>query len=113
MDRTLSINISEDLFQKLQLAAKTTQRSIADVIINTINATFVAPPDLPAPMAAELAVMPQMKDDALWERLRPSVTAQQQQRLHDLTLISEQRALSPDERDEQKTLLEAHHIGMI
>jgi hypothetical protein len=113
MERTLSIKIPEDVFQKLQRAASLTQRTIDDVIVNTVNATFVTPTELPAPIADELAIMRQMKDESLWETLPPSVTVQQQKRLEELSVISEQRSLSPEESDEQQALLEAHHHSVL
>lgn len=113
MERTVSIKIPEDVFQKLQRAASLTQQTIDDVIVNTVNATFVAPANLPSPMADELAIMHQMKDEVLWASLPPSVTAQQQHRLQELNEISKQRSLSPDEIDEQQALLEAHHYSVL
>lgn len=113
MERTLSIKLPEDVFQKLQRAADLTQRTVEDVIVNTVNATFVAPPNLSSPIADELAIMHQMKDETLWEMIPPSVTAQQRKRLEELSEVSEQRPLSPDEIDEQLALLEAHHYSIL
>ena len=37
MERTLSIKLPESVFQKVQHAATHTQRTIDDIIVNTIN----------------------------------------------------------------------------
>lgn len=109
MDRTLSITIPEDVFKKLQHAANSTQQTIDDVIVNTVNITFAGPTGLPETLADELAVMRQMKDQELWEMVEPSSTTQQRERLDTLNIISEQRPLSLAEIQEQQTLLAAHH----
>ena len=59
----------------------------------------------------DMASMQQMKDEALWEALHPSVTAKQQQRLQ--VLNENQPNLSVTERDEQQALLTAHHHSVL
>lgn len=113
MTKTVSIEMPDDVFQKLQRAASLTQRTVDDVIVTMVNTTFAAPADLPPQIANELAIMRQMKDEALWQALSPSITAQEQQRLQELNAVSEQRSLSPDELEEQQVLLEAHHYSVL
>ena len=113
MEKTLSIKMPEEVFRKLEQAANSTQQTIDDVIVNTVNATFAAPPDLSAPMADELAIMHQMKDESLWESVHSSVTAQEQNRLQKLNLVAKERPLSEDERREQQALLQAHHRSVL
>ena len=113
MARTLSIKVPEDVFRKLEQVAHSTQQTIDDVIVNTVNAAFVAPADLSSPIADELAAMRQMKDETLWASLRPSITTQEQNRLQKLNLVSTERPLSEDERAEQQALLQAHHHSVL
>jgi len=76
--------------QKLYHIANTTQRTISELIVNTVNATFVTAVPLPEPLAGELAGMRQMKD-----------------------AIAGERSLSQRELDEQADLLMAHHRSIL
>jgi len=113
MEKTLSIQLPEDVFQKLYHIANTTQRTISELIVNTVNATFVTSVPLPEPLAGELAGMHQMKDESLWNAIRPSVTSGQKQRLEALSAIAGERSLSQRELDEQADLLMAHHRSIL
>lgn len=113
MERTLSIKMPEDVFQKLQYVANNSQRTIDDVIVNSVNATYAAPVDLPAPLADELAGMRQAKDETLWDALYPSMTTEQQQRLHALNDLSDERELTQSELDEREMLLNAYHRSVL
>lgn len=113
MERTISITVSEALFQKIHSIASATNRTIDDVIATTVDATYTAPVDIPAPIANELAVMQQAKDDALWDAISPSVSPQQRERLVELNAISNERELLPAELNEKQDLLMAHHHSIL
>ena len=113
MERTLSIKLPESVFQKVQRAATHTQRTIDDIIVNTLNAAFVAPSDIPAELADELASMHYDKDEMLWQALRPSINAKQRKRLQELSEQTNERALTPAELEEQNVLLLAHHRSVL
>ena len=113
MEMTRSVQVPEDIFHKLQNIAKFTHRTITDIIVNTINATFVSPTPLPAPISDELASMNLMKDDSLWDAINPSVTPKERQRLEVLNSVSKQRSLSSEELSEQQDLLMAHHHSVL
>jgi len=113
MERTLSIKLPESVFQKVQHAATHTQRTIDDIIVNTINAAFVAPSDIPSELADELASMYYSKDETLWQALRPSINAKQHKRLQELNGLANERELTQSELEEQKVLLLAHHRSVL
>lgn len=113
MERTLSIKMPEDVFQRLQYVADNSQRTIDDVIVNSVNATYAAPVDLPAPLADELAGMRQAKDETLWDALHPSMTVTQQQRLEELNELSDERPLTQNELEESEALLFAYHRSVL
>lgn len=113
MEKILSVKLPEDVFQKLHRIANFTQKTVSDVIVNTVNATFISPNPPLAPISDELAAMHQMKDTALWDALNPSVTVQQQQRLQTLSTLSGQRPLSQAEINEQEKLLMEHHRSVL
>lgn len=113
MERTLSVNMPEDVFQKLYHAANFTQQTVNDVIVNLVNAMFVVPTDLSDPIVDELAAMRQMKDELLWQAIHPSVTPEQQDRLYKINALATERILSPDEVQEQQTLLTMFHHAVL
>lgn len=113
MERTLSIKMPEDVFQKLQYVANNSQRTIDDVIVKSVNATYAAPANLPAPLADELAGMSQAKDETLWNALHPAMTETQQQRLQELNERSDERELTQSELAERETLLNAYHRSVL
>jgi len=113
MERTVSIKMPEDVFQKLQYVASNSQRTIDDVIVKTVNAAFTAPTNIPAVLAEELAGMRQTKDETLWDALHPSMSAEQQQRLQELNEIADERSLMSSELDEREALLFAYHRSIL
>ena len=113
MERTFSITVPENVFQKIYTVATVTDRTIDDVISSTVNATYTAPADIPASIANELASMQQMKDQDLWDAIVPSVTSMQQERLSELNKLANERELVLSELNEKEELLIKHHRSVL
>lgn len=113
MERTFSITIPENVFQKIVTVATATERTIDDVISNTVNATYTAPDGIPSTLANELASMQQMKDAALWNALEPSFTTKQQKRLSDLNELGSEQMLASSESNEKEELMVQYHRSVL
>ncbi len=112
-EKTITVNLPEPAFRKLQRAAELTYRSVDDILTSTINATLVAPPDLPSDLADELAAMHLLSDDALWAAAQPSLSPAEQRRLEQLNHIAGERSLTEAEAKEQAALLKAYHRSVL
>jgi hypothetical protein len=111
--KMLTITLPETLYQRVQRAAELTALSVDEVLINTINATLVAPSDLPPDLTNELAAMHLMNETALWNAAEPSLSPTKQQRLHTLNHSAGERSLSQPEVSEQANLLNAYHYSVL
>lgn len=113
LEQTRTVQLPEGVFQKLQRAAELTYRSIDEILESTINATLVAPPDLPPVLANELAAMNLLSDAALWAATHPSISPAEQQRLQQLNHLAGERTLSEAEAAEQTALLAVYHRSVL
>lgn len=111
--KMLTITLPQTLYQRVQRAAELTALSVDEVLINTINATLVAPSDLPPDLADELAAMHLMNETTLWNAAQPSLSPTEQERLHTLNHSAGERSLFPSETAEQANLLNAYHYSVL
>lgn len=112
-EKSITVNLPEPAFRKLQRAAELTYRSVDEILASTINATLVAPPDLPPELADELAAMHLLNDDALWAAVEPSLSPAEQRRLEQLNHAACERPLTEAEAQEQAALLKAYHRSVL
>lgn len=113
IEQTLTIKLPNTLFHRLERVAQLSHRSVDEVLVSTLNATLVAPPDLPANLANELAAMHILNDAALWAAVRPSFTPAEQRRLEQLNDQAHEKPLTQAEAAEQTTLLDAYYRSML
>lgn len=95
LEQTITVKLPVSLIDKLKRAAAMTYRSVDEVLITTINASFVAPPGLPNELADELAAMRLLSDQALQAALYPSLAPAEQQRLQQLNQAAGARQQPP------------------
>lgn len=110
---TVSVGLPQAVFLKLERAAQLTRRSVEDVLVSTVNAALVEPPDLPTDLANELAAMHLFSDDALQAAAQPSLSSSEQLRLSQLNDLAGERPLTQAETDEQTDLLAAYHRSVL
>jgi hypothetical protein len=111
--QTVSVKLPRPVFLKLEHAARLTHRSVEDVLVATLNATLVEPPDLPTELANELAAMHLFSDEALWAATHPSLSPAEKSRLSQLNHKAGERSLNPSEKAEQEHLLAAYHRSVL
>jgi predicted transcriptional regulator len=112
-DKTVTIQMPEETWRRLQRVADLTYRSVTDVLVTTLNAALNAPGDIPAELADELAAMHVLSDEALWAAAQPTLSPAEQTRLAQLNHLAGERALTEPEAAEQVALLNAYHRSVL
>jgi len=75
MSRTVTLQLPEDLYLRLQQAARATKQSLEDIFLRAINVGN--PPgwdDVPAEFQADIAALDRLDDTALWRVARSKKT---------------------------------------
>lgn len=105
---TITVNIPERLYRRLQMVANSTNRAISDILVESAEAMLPvveADAALPAKIADELAAMHLYSDEALWEATEPILSPEQQARLSALTRQQGEQSLTVTEKIELEELL--------
>jgi hypothetical protein len=113
MERTVSIQVPESAFRKLQRAAQLTYRSVDEILVGAIETSLPTPSDLAPETADDLAAMRLLSDEALWAAAQPSLSPAEQARLQQLNRLAGERPLSTAEQAEHEALLEAYHHAVL
>jgi predicted transcriptional regulator len=75
MSRTVTLQLPEDLYLRLQQAAQATRQSLEDIFLRAINVG--SPPDwedVPAEFQADIAALDRLDDTSLWRVARRKKT---------------------------------------
>lgn len=109
----IPVDVPEPLYRRLQRIAALAQRSIEEILSSAVAVALPPSPDLPAPLADELAEMMWLSDQSLWQATIPTFTPVQQRRLAALNDLGDDRALTTKEQREQAQLLAAYEHSML
>jgi hypothetical protein len=99
--RTVTLQLPEGLYIRLQQAAQATRRPLDDVLLHAVQVG--SPPswdDAPAEFQADLAALDRLGDEALWRIARSRKTEADMERYQELLDKNSNDALSSDEREE-------------
>ena len=90
--RTITVTVPEDIYTQLEAQARSSARSVDDVVAQTLTRGLPPAPerDLPVAIQAELSAMEHLSDEALWAIAR-STANDDKIALYDL-LIERQRS---------------------
>jgi hypothetical protein len=110
---TISVPVPEPLYRRLERVATLTRRSIADMLASAITVVLPPAPDLPEPLAEELAGMMWLSDAKLRTATRPTFAVQQQRRLHELNDAEDERPLTESEQAERARLLAEYERSVL
>jgi hypothetical protein len=102
---TISVQVPEPVFRRLERVAAVTHRSVADVLTTSVNLALPRISDLSDDLADELAAMSMLSDEALWAAESAFSPAQQRQ-LEQLSHAGGLRTLSGIEAAELKQLVD-------
>jgi len=103
--QTVTLQLPESLYARLQQAAHATRRSLDDVLLHAVQVG--SPPrwdDAPAEFQADLAALDRLDDDALWQIVRSRKSEEDMERYQELLDKNADSSLSADERNELASL---------
>lgn len=110
---TVSVQLPEAIYRRLQRVAESTHRPVEDVLADTMEVALPQFVDLPEDLAAELAAMDRFSDAALQAAAESSFSRAQQRRLNQLNHAGGSRPLTPAEAAEQIQLIEAYDHAVV
>jgi hypothetical protein len=110
---TVSVQVPERLFQRLQRIAEATYRPIEDVLATTVNMALPQAPDLPPELADDLSAMTMFSDEALWAAAESSLSPSQRRRLNQLSHAGGHRSLSAAESAELAHLVDLYDRAVL
>jgi hypothetical protein len=99
--RTITLQLPESLYTRLQQAARATRRSLDDVLLHAVEVG--SPPrwnDAPAEFQADVAALDRLDDEALWRITRSRKTEADMERYQELLDKNANGDLSAEEGDE-------------
>jgi plasmid stability protein len=120
--QTLTLNIPDDLYQRLKRQAAFSRRTVEDELLN-LATTALADNEIPPDIQAAVAALAQLDDEALWQAARTSKLSPRQSReieqLHfkrqrdGLTSAEQQRLTRLMHQYDKALLVRAHAVGLL
>jgi hypothetical protein len=114
MTETITLQIPEALYQRLEIAAGATQRSLEDIILQALQ--IGSPPtwkDIPEEFQTDLASLDRLHDDSLWQIARSQKTQLEMERYEFLLSKQQNTALTDSERLELDNLRKDSDLFML
>ncbi len=102
---TITLHLPETVYEQIQQAAETAQRSVNDVLIEAITAVAPVINTASDHLRAALAHMAYFNDAALWQAARTTMPPEQRNRLATLHDKQQYALLTPEEQAEEQALL--------
>lgn len=101
----VTIDLPENVYSQIQIAAKRTDRSVAQILAEAVIAMSPVLESDSEQMKAALGQLAFLNDAALWQLARNNLTQVQQHRLEELHDKQQRVGLSPNEQQEEQALL--------
>lgn len=95
--QTITLSLSDSVMSRAKLAARVLQLPLEEMLADVLEAALPAVADAPIEMQTDLARMTWLDDQALWTIARSEMSSEQQERLHNLTVLQQQRVLNGEE----------------
>ncbi len=113
MSVRITIDLPEALIERLESAAQSQRRSVADVVREFVIDNWKLRPRLPDDVEAELAALPSLSDETLWLLACNTLTTEEQQHLSYLNREAKERALTEEENKQLDALLDKYDRMMV
>jgi len=114
MSETVILQIPEALYQRLEMAAGATQRSLEDIILQALQ--IGSPPtwkDVPEEFQTDLASLDRLHDDSLWQIARSQKTQLEMERYEFLLSKLQDKEITDSERLELDKLRKDSDLFML
>jgi hypothetical protein len=105
MALTITIDLPETVLQQIELVSRRQQRSVGDLVRESVIRQWQPVPALPDEVEAELAALPNLSDEALWLLARSTLTTEEQETLARLNQLAKMQPLQPTEEEQLAFLL--------
>jgi len=92
--QTVTLRVPNPVYKRVKRAAEALQRPLEEMIVNTLRVAVPPLDDVSPTMAAELAALSSLSEEALWQVARSVMAAKLQTRLHTLSATQRQRRLT-------------------
>ena len=102
--KSITLDLPEDLYERVRQVAEQSQRPLERVLVESIRLLFVPPPTS-TDVVATLTAMPNYSDAQLWAVVYQRLAWPQSQRLHELSAKNKLEKLTEDEQSEFEGLL--------
>lgn len=89
-ERTVQITLPADVYERIELEAVQSERSVEAVLVEAVARQFQSPADV------EVAALQDLPDDELWERLNNALSPDDQDQV-ELIYTHQERSLNEDE----------------
>lgn len=110
--KTITLQIPENIYTRLQQAARATRRTLDEVVLHAVQVG--SPPrwdDAPANYQADLAALDRLDDDTLWQVVRRRTSVETMARYQELLDKNAEETLTAAEREELTRLrMEAERL---
>jgi hypothetical protein len=106
--REVTIELPSDVYDQLERAARSTHRSLGEVLTEAVLAAVPAAEESASGAHRAPAQMTCLSDAALWRAARGTMSAEHRERLDWLHPEQRHRSLTEAERDEERTLLDLY-----
>jgi plasmid stability protein len=112
--RSVTVELPDDLYERLQRRAVEAQRSLGDEVVELLRASESGESDgLPEGLEAELARLETLDDAALWKIARRRVSVRKSRRMESLNFKRQSAGLNRAERRVAEQLLEEFDRHML
>jgi plasmid stability protein len=113
-ERTVTIALPDDLYDRLERRAAATRQSIADEVLQLLAAAVPAADErLPSELEAELARMEELDDVALQRAARSSLAIRKARRLESLHFKVQAGGLTEAEQQDERALVRAYQRALL
>ena len=105
--QTVTLTLSEPLYERAKETAQAVDRSLEQVLTQSIALSLPAlETDLPPDVRSELVALPLLSDDELWAVARSRMDESKQAHLEDLAEAHKHRLLTPAEQSDLIRLMD-------
>ena len=111
--QTLTLNISDQLYRRLQQRAEQAHRSVEDEVLELVATAIPADDELPVALLEALAPLPTLSDAALWRVARSRLPADVSTELEELHIKRQREGLSDTEAERSAELLRQYDRTML
>jgi capsid protein len=104
----ITLHLSEEVMHRARKAAEALQRPVEEILAETLAAGLPDVTDAPMDLQAELARMTWLSDDILWQIAHSTMDEAEQNTLHALLALQQERPLQPSEQHKLELLRQAY-----